>query len=167
MTQTCRSENEKSNKWLFPINKSLLLLPKDNQAFQRKNVFVQFLSSSPNDRATSDGGGVATFWCEQCTMTTFVRLLKTRSATSIVKDWQLWAIRAWIAHCARAPQSGSTIHQQPHWPWTKAHVDAADDNDADEVFLRHRMKKWFSDLLARLIWQNNQKGWSWMIDQHR
>ena len=125
-------------------NPSLLLLPKDNQEFQRKNVFVQFLSSSPNDRATSDGGGVATFWCEQCTMTTFVRLLKTRSATSIVKDWQLWAIRAWIAHCARAPQSGSTIHQQPHWPWTKAHVDAADDNDADEVFLRHRMK-WKSD----------------------
>ena len=43
----------------------------------------------------------ATFWCEQCAVTTFVRLLKTRSATSIVKDWQLWAIRAWIAHCAR------------------------------------------------------------------
>ena len=65
------------------------------------NVFVQFLSSSPNDSATSNEGGVATFWCEQCAVTTFVRLLKTRSATSIVKDWQLWAIRAWIAHCAR------------------------------------------------------------------
>ena len=65
--------------------------------------FVQFLSSSPNDPATSNGGGggVATFWCEQCAMTTFVRLLKTRSAFPIVKDCQLWAIRAWIAHCAR------------------------------------------------------------------
>ena len=101
---------------------------------RRMFLFNSLLSSSPNDRATSDGGGVATFWCEQCAMTTFVRLLKTRSATSIVKDWQLWAIRAWIAHCARAPQSGSTIHQQPHWPWTKAHVDAVDDNDADEGF---------------------------------
>ena len=115
-------------------------IAKKQSSISTEECFVQFLSSSPNDRATSDGGGVATFWCEQCAMTTFVRLLKTRSATSIVKDWQLWAIRAWIAHCARAPQSGSTIHQQPHWPWTKAHVDAVDDNDADEVFLRHRIK---------------------------
>ena len=67
----------------------------------QSGTFVQFLSSSPNDPATSNGGGVATFWCEQCAVTTFVRLLKTRSAASIVKDWQLWAIRAWIAHCAR------------------------------------------------------------------
>ena len=98
MIQSCHSENENSNKLLFPINKSRLAIAKRQSSISTVFSF----NSSPNDCAASDGGGVDTFWSEQCTVTTFTRLLKTRSAASIVKDWQLWAIRAWIAHCARA-----------------------------------------------------------------
>ena len=37
----------------------------------------------------------------------------------------------------QAPQSGSTIHHRRHWPWTKAHADAGDDNGAAQIVLFH------------------------------
>ena len=81
MIQSCHSENENSNKLLFPINKSRLAIAKRQSSISTVFSF----NSSPNDCAASDGGGVDTFWSEQCTVTTFTRLLKTRSAGALLK----------------------------------------------------------------------------------
>ena len=57
MIQSCHSENENSNKLLFPINKSRLAIAKRQSSISTVFSF----NSSPNDCAASDGGGVDTF----------------------------------------------------------------------------------------------------------